>query len=40
MRRKGKSYRNISTEISKSTHKKFPLSWTHKIIQRELQALA
>ena len=40
MRRKGKSYRNISTEISKSTRKKFPLSWTHKIIQRELQAVA
>jgi len=40
MRKKGKSYRNISTEISKSTRKKFPLSWTHKIIQRELQAVA
>jgi DNA invertase Pin-like site-specific DNA recombinase len=40
MRKKGKSYRNISSEISKSTRKKFPLSWTHKIIQRELQAVA
>ena len=40
MRKQGKSYRNISTEISKSTRKKFPLSWTHKIIQRELQAVA
>ena len=36
MRKQGKSYRNISSEISKSTRKKFPLSWTHKIIQREL----
>ena len=36
MRKKGKSYRNISSEISKSTRKKFPLSWTHKIIQREM----
>ena len=40
MRKQGKSYRNISSEISKSTRKKFPLSWTHKIIQRELQAVA
>jgi DNA invertase Pin-like site-specific DNA recombinase len=40
MRKQGKSYRYISSEISKSTRKKFPLSWTHKIIQRELQAVA
>ena len=40
MRKQGKSYRNISSEISKSTRKKFPLSWAHKIIQRELQAVA
>ena len=40
MRKKGKSYRTISSEISKSTRKKFPLSWTHKIIQRELQGVA
>jgi len=40
MKKQGKSYRNISSEISKSTRKKFPLSWTHKIIQRELQAAA
>ena len=40
MRKQGKSYRDISSEISKSTRKKFPLSWTHKIIQRELQAVA
>ena len=40
MRKQGKSYRNISSQISKSTRKKFPLSWTHKIIQRELQAVA
>ena len=36
MRKQGESYRIISSEISKSTRKKFPLSWTHKIIQREL----
>ena len=40
MRKQGKSYRDISSQISKSTRKKFPLSWTHKIIQRELQAVA
>ena len=40
MRKQGKSYRDISSEISKSTRKKFPLSWTHKIIQRETQAVA
>jgi len=39
MRKQGKSYRNISSEISKSTRKKFPLSWTHKIIQRETQGV-
>ena len=37
MRKEGKSYRTISGEISKSTRKKFPLSWTHKIIQREME---
>ena len=37
MRKEGKSYRTISCEISKSTRKKFPLSWTHKIIQREME---
>ena len=36
MRKQGKSYRTISKEISQSTRKKFPLSWTHKIIQREI----
>ena len=36
MRKQGKSYRSISREISLSTRKKFPLSWTHKIIQREI----
>ena len=40
MRKKGKSYRTISSEISTSTRKKFPLSWTHKNIQRELQGVA
>ena len=36
MRKQGKSYRTISKQISQSTRKKFPLSWTHKIIQREM----
>ena len=40
MRKQGKSYRNISSHISKSTRKKFPLSWTHKIIQREQLGVA
>ena len=40
MRKQGKSYRNISSHISKSTRKKFPLSWTHKIIQREQMGVA
>ena len=40
MRKQGKSYRNISSQITKSTRKKFPLSWTHKIIQRELGVAA
>ena len=37
MRKEGKSYRTISSHITKSTRKKFPLSWTHKIIKRETQ---
>jgi hypothetical protein len=37
MRKEGKSYRTISFHITKSTRKKFPLSWTHKIIKRETQ---
>jgi len=36
LRKQGKSYRSISKEISKQTRKKFPLSWTHKIINREM----
>ena len=36
MRKQGKSYRTISKEISQSTRKIFPLSWTHKIIQIEI----
>ena len=36
MRKQGKSYRTIAKEISQSTRKKFPLSWTHKIINREM----
>ena len=37
LRKQGKSYREISKEVSTSTRKKFPLSWTHKIIQREME---
>jgi hypothetical protein len=35
MRKDGQSYRDISSSITKSTRKKFPLSWVHKIINRE-----
>ena len=35
MRKQGKSSRDISSEISKSTRKLFPVSWCHKIISRE-----
>ena len=35
MRKQGKSYQLISEEITKSTRKKFPVSWIFKIIKRE-----
>ena len=35
MRKQGKSYRDISSEITKSQRKLFPVSWVHKIVQRE-----
>jgi len=35
MRKQGKSYQFISEEITKSTRKKFQVSWVFKIIKRE-----
>ncbi len=35
LRKQGKSYRHISSEITKSQRKLFPVSWVHKIVQRE-----
>ena len=35
LRKQGKSYRYISEFMTKTTNKKFPVSWVHKIIQRE-----
>jgi len=35
MREQGQSYQSISDEITKSTRKKFPKSWVHRILQRE-----
>ena len=35
MRRQGKSYQKISSEITKSTNKKFPVSWVWKILKKE-----
>ena len=35
MRKQGKSYQSISAEITKSTRKKFVVSWVYKILKRE-----
>jgi len=35
MRSAGDSYKIISETLTKSTRKKFPISWVHKIVQRE-----
>ena len=35
MRRQGTSYQKISTDITKQTRKKFPVSWVWKILKRE-----
>ena len=35
MRKEGMSYQKIATNITKSTRKKFPVSWIFKIIKRE-----
>jgi len=40
MRSAGESYKTISENLTKSTRKKFPISWVHKIVQRELQGVA
>jgi|TARA_B100001094_G_scaffold223595_1_gene217765 site-specific DNA recombinase len=36
MRKKGKSYQKVAEEITASTRKKFPVSWVHKILMREV----
>ena len=35
MRSAGESYKTISENLTKSTRKKFPISWVHKLVQRE-----
>jgi hypothetical protein len=35
MRKQGKTYQVISDELTKSTRKKFPISWIYKILKRE-----
>ena len=35
MRKEGMSYQKIATNITKSTRKKFPVSWIFKIIKRQ-----
>jgi hypothetical protein len=35
MRKQGKTFREISDAITKSTRKKFPVSWVFKILNRE-----
>ena len=35
MKKEGNSYRKIADEITKSTRKKFVVSWVFKIIKRE-----
>ena len=37
MRSEGKTFQFISDELTKSTRKKFPISWIHKILNREVQ---
>ena len=40
MRSEGKTLQNISDELTRSTRKKFPISWIHKILKRENLAFA
>ena len=35
MRKQGNTYQVISDELTKSTRKKFPISWIYKILKRE-----
>ena len=35
MRSEGKTFQYISDELTRSTRKKFPISWIHKILNRE-----
>ena len=39
MRKKGKSYQKVAEEITASTRKKFPVSWVHKILMREVATI-
>ena len=36
MRKKGNSYQKVAEEITVSTCKKFPVSWAHKVLMREV----
>ena len=36
LRKQGKSYQKVANEITVSTRKKFPVSWVHKILMREV----
>ena len=36
LRKQGKSYQKVANEITLSTRKKFPVSWVHKILMREV----
>jgi site-specific DNA recombinase len=39
MRKRGKSYQKVAEEITASTRKKFPVSWVHKILMREVATI-
>ena len=39
LRKKGKSYQKVADEITASTRKKFPVSWVHKILMREVATI-
>jgi hypothetical protein len=35
MRKQGTSYQKVADQITKTTRKKFPVSWVFKILNRE-----
>ena len=39
LRKKGKSYQKVADEITASTRKKYPVSWVHKILMREVATI-